>query len=209
MNSILMILCMLPLAHSFVTTPSFVRPQTSLFANKKKKSDSFDMKELKHRINELTNPYHELFAEDWNVEERPEQVHVVLFNPDTEEQGLHSIEYPAGSGSNFVLAFSSKEAVDKFASTLKAQNFAADPSPTVYELDALESFCDMLGIFVQVVPDGMEILPPTKNVQTLGKHNRHLKEEKNRLDYIFGMFEMEVDELGLMVPEEEEVGAWE
>jgi Protein of unknown function (DUF3110) len=186
------------------------RPSTtSVFAKKtKKKSDSFDMKELKQRINEVTNPYHELFAADhWSLEDRPEQVHVIWFKPNTDEQGVHTIEYPKGSGSNFVLAFESKEACDKFAESLQAQHFD-NLQPMEFELDSLESFCDMLGVFVQVVPEGMEIRPPTRNVQELGKHNPHLKEEKSHLDYIFDMFDMEVevDESGLLIAE---AGCWE
>jgi Protein of unknown function (DUF3110) len=180
---------------------------TSLFVRKeKKKSDSFDMHELKQRINQVSNPYHDFFAAaDWSLEERPEQVHVIWFKPNTDEQGVHTIEYPKGSGNNFVLAFESKVACEKFAESLQAQNFDK-PQPMEFELDSLESFCDMLGVFVQVVPEGMQIRPPTRNVQQLGKHNPHLKEEKNHLDYIFEMFDMEVDESGLLTAEE---GCWE
>jgi hypothetical protein len=65
----------------------------------------------------------------------------------------------------------------------------------------------MLGVFIQLVPTGKEILPPTRNVQRLGQHNPKLKEEKYHLDYLFDMFELEVDELG--IGEVEEVGSWE
>jgi len=165
------------------------------------------MKELKQRINELTNPYHELFANLKNGrEERPEHVHIILFKPDTEEQGLHSIEYPKGSGSNFVLAFASEQACDKFAASLKAQNFDF-MAPKQFELEDLESLCDALGVFVQVVPEGTEIVPPTQSVQNLGQHSPHLKEEKSHLEYVFDMFEMEAaEELGLLAPEP---GTWE
>jgi Protein of unknown function (DUF3110) len=179
---------------------------TFLLAKKtEKKSDSFDMKELKQRINEVTNPYHELFAAA-SLQERPEQVHVIWFKPNTEEQGVHTIEYPKGSGNNFVLAFESKEACDKFAKSLQQAQHFDNPQPMEFELDSVESFCDMLGIFVQVVPEGMEILPPTRNVQHLGKHNPHLKEEKSHLDYIFDMFDMEVDESGPVIAE---ANCWE
>lgn len=214
----LLMLLQLSLSYGFLYQPSLsraaFRPQsvrpfletTQVWAKKnKKKNDSFDMKELKQRINEVTNPYHELFAADWNLQERPEHVYVILFKPDTDEQGMHTIEYPKGSGSNFVLAFQSKEACKKFAATLEAQNFE-HPSPKVYELESLESFCDMLGVFTALIPEGVEILPPTQNVESMGKHNPHLKDEKHHLDYIFDMFEMEVDELGLL---DAEPGSWE
>lgn len=178
---------------------------TRVWAKKKKKSKTFDSNELKQRIDELTNPYRKLFAEDWVLEERPEHVHIIFFKPDTDEQGLHTIEYPKGSGSNFLLAFESKKACDRFAATLKAQNFG-HPSPKRYDMETVESFCDMLGVFIQVVPEGKEILPPTENVESMGKHNPNLKNEKSHLNYIFDMFELEVDELGLLAME---AGSWE
>lgn len=202
--AILLVLAQLHMSRAFVGPPRPAAQSTRMWQNKKSK-DSFDMKELRQRINEVTNPYQELFSVDWSSQERPEHVYIILFNPDTEQQGLHSIEFPKGSGSNFVLAFESKQACVKFAATLEAQNFD-HPSPKRYELESLEELCDMLGVFMQVVPTGTEILPPTQNVQFLGKHNPKLKDEKYHLDYIFDMFEMEVDELGLLASED---GSWE
>ena len=75
-----------------------------------------------------------------------------------------------------------------------------------FQLDSLEALCDTLGVFVQVVPRGTEIVPPTQNVQFMGQHNPKLKDEKYHLDYIFDMFELEADELGLLATE---VGSWE
>jgi len=196
-----------PTGIAFRFQPPRLRSEsTRVWAKKKRKqrSKTFDSKELKQRINELTNPYHQLFAADWVLEERPEHVHIILFKPDTDEQGLHTIEYPKGSGSNFVMAFESKKACDNFAATLEAQNFG-HPSPKRYDMEALESFCDMLGVFILVVPEGKEILPPTENVESMGKHNPNLKNEKYHLDYIFYMFELEVDELGLLATS----GSWE
>lgn len=219
-----LLISMVAMSHGFLSENQLLQASSSTFAARpfmkhqqgvwarNNNKDTLDMKELKQRINEVNNPYHELFAsadDAWAMEERPEEVHIILYEPNTDEQGLHSIEYPKGSGSNFVLAFQSKEACDKFADTLKAQNHAFDSyviAPQRFFLDSLESMCDALGVFVQVVPEGMEIVPPSQNVQNLGQHNPHLREEKNHLDYLFDMFEMEADELGLV---NAEVGAWE
>jgi len=114
---------------------------------------------------------------------RPENVHIILFKPNTEEQGIHTIEYPKGSGNNIILAFESKVACDEFAATLKAQQFF-DPMPQIFNLDSLEMFCEQLGVLIQVVPKEMVILPPTQNVNTLG-HNPNLNDERNKLDYLF------------------------
>ena len=50
--------------------------------------------------------------------QHPESVYIIAF-----EQGIHSIEYPKGSGNNVVLAFESQRACDKFAEHLRAQHF--------------------------------------------------------------------------------------
>lgn len=179
--------------------------------NNQQNSNKFDMKELKRRIGETMNPYQDLlFSYNWKEQgERPEYVHIILFQPDTPDQGVHTIEFPRGSGNNYVLAFQSKAACDKFSTTLKEQNFNFHhtPSPKRFQLTNLEDFCNELGVFVQVVPNGMELIPPTKNVQSFG-HNPHLQEEKSHLDYIYEMFdESESDEVGPITMEFD--GAWE
>jgi len=181
-------------------------------------TDPIDLKELKHRINRVTNPYYELFAatEVWNVvEDRPDHVYIVIFKPDTAEQGFHSIEYPKGSGSNFVLAFQSYQSCNRFTKALskaQQQQFDACIVPQRFELDFLENMCDSLGVFVQIVPRDLDIIPPTHNVQNLGQHHHNLRDEKNHLDYLFDMFDMdEVEELGLAVDEDSEFakGSWQ
>ena len=173
-----------------------------LFAKKNEKiNENFDMKELRQRIHELTNPYHEVFA-DWNINERPKNVYVILVNPNTQTEGFHTLEK---NGSNVLLAFQSKKASYNFAASLKAQQNFDNllVSPKCFELESIEAFGEKMGVFVQIVPDGVEIIAPKKNVQNLGEHNPHLKDEKNHLDYIFDMFELEVDEEGLLVLETE------
>lgn len=160
--------------------------------------EHFDMDELRQRIRDETNPYSDLLGTAMGTAQpAPEKVHILVFNPNTDQQGIHTIEYPQGSGNNFILAFESKIACDKFAATLKAQQFF-DPTPQVFELGSLESFCEKLGVFVQVIPKGVEILPPTQNVKTLG-HNPSLKDQKKNLDYIFAMGDSEMEEDGLQL----------
>lgn len=87
--------------------------------------DSFDMDELRKRIAaETSNPYADMFEsypthlKQKHEPQKPESVFIISF-----EQGIHSIEYPKGSGNNVVLAFESGEACDKFAEDLRAQHF--------------------------------------------------------------------------------------
>mmetsp|Transcript_4027 Transcript_4027/g.11478 ORF Transcript_4027/g.11478 Transcript_4027/m.11478 type:complete len:350 (-) Transcript_4027:60-1109(-) len=175
------------------------------------------LSELKGRISQQMNPFKENtspFADshssssghiaDQIVEEtfdpsliplashhRPESVHIILFNPQTKQEGMHTIEFPKGSGNNLVLAFESKSECDHFASQLAESGGGSFSDPVTYELalDTLNSYCQNLGVYVQVVPTGTDIRPPTSNSPVLG-HNPNLNIEKLTLDYLFDMVEM-------------------
>lgn len=82
--------------------------------------DHFDMDELRHRISQETAP--QLFAVEARLL-RPEQVHVILFNPHSHDEGMHTIEYPKGSGNNVILAFEDVQDCNVFSDNLKAQQF--------------------------------------------------------------------------------------
>ncbi len=155
-------------------------------------SDSFDMDELKQRIYKETNPLANLFGV--TIPPDTEQVYVIGF-----DSGIHSIEYPKGSGNNYVLAFESLEACDTFALRLKDQQFF-DPEPQSFVLESLHEFCEQLGVTVQVVPDGVELLPPTQAVEDLGKHNdRTLKQQQQMLEELYDLNdEMEDEEDGVI-----------
>jgi hypothetical protein len=68
-------------------------------------------------------------------------------------------------------------------------------------------YCGQLGVFVQVVPRGMDIRPPTQNVEEFG-YNPLLKEQKSQLDYLFEMSDSELEEIGALETIEL-VGAWD
>jgi Protein of unknown function (DUF3110) len=102
---------------SFVRTGSVRRFGAS-------EQDSFNMEELRKRIAaETSNAYADMF-ENYSTNiikqrpHKPESVFIIAF-----QRGIHSVEYPKGSGNNVVLAFESKEACDKFAKDLRAQHF--------------------------------------------------------------------------------------
>jgi geranylgeranyl pyrophosphate synthase len=69
--------------------------------------------------------------------------------------------------------------------------------PQEVSLENLDDFCDTLGVYVQVVPDGIDLIPPTQMVKSLG-HNPDLKEEQHRLNYLFAMAE-EFEDEGLLI----------
>ena len=77
-------------------------------------------------------------------------------------------------------------------------------------MDDIQSICDTLGVFLQVVPDGVELIPPSENKRDLG-HDPSLPGAKNDLDYIFGMNESEMEETGVLdeALSTEYAGSWE
>lgn len=60
---------------------------------------------------------------DVDEEMKPEDVHIILFNPDTDREGVHTIEFPKESGNNMILAFESREECEEFSASLKRQQF--------------------------------------------------------------------------------------
>ena len=61
---------------------------------------------------------------DYDEDEmKPEEVHIILFNPNTNKEGVHTIEFPKDSGNNIILAFESQVECEQFSMNLKEQHF--------------------------------------------------------------------------------------
>lgn len=168
------------------------------WSSSEKEASSFDMNKLRERINELYGCHIPVKGAINVLPTRdrpmPENVHVVVFQPGTMNQGAHTIEYPKGSGINVVLAFESIESCRQFAASLAEQKFV-DPTPCQYRLQDLQKFFSTIGVFVQVIPDGVVLKPPTQNVPKFG-HNPSLYKTKQNLDYVFAMFDDDSDDIG-------------
>ena len=108
----------------------------------------FDDEEFK-RIARQKESFEFIFDIDDDM--KPEDVHIILFNPDTDREGVHTLEFPKGSGNNMILAFESKEECEQFSATLRDQKFF-DPTPQEMKLEFLEEYCKQIGVEVQVVP---------------------------------------------------------
>ncbi|KAL7467142.1 hypothetical protein ACHAXS_007403, partial [Conticribra weissflogii] len=64
----------------------------------------------------------------WKEKRRiPESVHIILFQPDTPQQHVHTIEFPKGSGNNIILAFEDGVDCKNFAIQLRELGFL-DPA---------------------------------------------------------------------------------
>lgn len=74
-------------------------------------------------------------------------------------------------------------------------------------LDFLESLCDGLGVDSQIVPNGVDLLPPAQNVEQLGTTKKPgLRRERKSLDYVFAMMDGVEEEGALM---DAPSGCWE
>ncbi|MFQ6537096.1 MULTISPECIES: DUF3110 domain-containing protein [Aphanothece] len=96
-------------------------------------------------------------------------VHVLLFDPGTDQEGIHSLEI---GGRTVVLLFEARDDAERYAGLLEAQDF---PVPTVEALDReeMEAFCRQSGYEARFVPVGflpqtpeerLLIAPPERNM---------------------------------------------
>ncbi|MBW4529495.1 MAG: DUF3110 domain-containing protein [Aphanothece saxicola GSE-SYN-MK-01-06B] len=96
-------------------------------------------------------------------------MHVLLFDPGSEQEGIHSLEL---GGRTVVLLFEDPDDAERYAGLLEAQDF---PVPCVEALDReeLEKFCAEAGYEARFVPAGflpkseeerLLIAPPERNM---------------------------------------------
>ncbi|MCP9859315.1 DUF3110 domain-containing protein [Cyanobium sp. Cruz-8D1] len=96
-------------------------------------------------------------------------MHVLLFDPGSDQEGIHSLEL---GGRTVVLLFEDPDDAERYAGLLEAQDF---PVPCVEALDReeLEMFCAEAGYEARFVPAGflpnseeerLLIAPPERNM---------------------------------------------
>lgn len=144
-------------------------------------------------------------AFDYNDGDRikPEEVHIILFNPNNEREGVHTVNF---RGDDIILAFESRLECLEFSLKLREQNFF-EPVPQEINLESLEEYCDSISTNVQVVvvPKGSHLKPPTKKLDNLGL-NPDLEKEMKLLDYLYEMSDSAPEDNQL---NDEIAGAWE
>lgn len=143
--------------------------------------DGLDMESLQKRIDKQKNQYHDLFStnddDDEIEQQRPEEVYIILFRPDTDDQGVHTIEYPAGTGRNVLLAFESEDECVRFAGMLSqdmlpshidddGKRLGVDPVPRATNLLELENFCEETDMLVKFVREGTNLSPPPDSIDS-------------------------------------------
>ena len=121
-------------------------------------------------------------------------IFVLLYNPGTESEGIHSIEI---KGRTIVLMFEVEDDAERYCGLLEAQDF---PLPSVEKFDIYEirNFCNKLEYECRLVEknfipknaeDRLLISPPQKNLDVgnwdtdeMGSENSDLKSIKENLE---------------------------
>ncbi|MEO1147742.1 MAG: DUF3110 domain-containing protein [Cyanobacteria bacterium J06638_22] len=92
------------------------------------------------------------------------RVYVLLFNPGTENEGIHTLKLK-DEDRNVVLMFESEEDATRYGLLLEAQDFL---SPTVEEIESeeVEEFCEEANYDCVVVPEGTLAIPPEATLES-------------------------------------------
>ena len=99
------------------------------------------------------------------------KVFVLLYNSNSENEGIHSIEY---KGKTIVLMFEDKDDAERYCGLLEAQDF---PIPSVEPIDIkeIEDFCNQCDYDTRLVEknfipkteeDRLLLTPPLKNIES-------------------------------------------
>ena len=98
------------------------------------------------------------------------QIFVLLYNANSDNEGIHSIEL---RGKTIVLMFEDKEDAERYCGLLEAQDFPS-PSVELVLLDEIKDFCNKCDYETRLVKknfipktleDRLLITPPPKNLQ--------------------------------------------
>ena len=84
----------------------------------------------------------------------PESVSIVAYNPGTDQETVHTTEYPRGSGNYCLLVFESPVECEHFADMIEVGvPGAVDATPTFYTLQQMTNYCQEMNLPLQLVPE--------------------------------------------------------
>tara|TARA_Y100000589_G_scaffold268100_1_gene259781 strand:- start:4241 stop:4621 length:381 start_codon:yes stop_codon:yes gene_type:complete len=98
------------------------------------------------------------------------KVYVLLYNADTDNEGIHSIEL---RGKTIVLMFEDREDAERYRGLLEAQDFPS-PSIELVSLEEINDFCTKCryetrlvekNFIPKTIEDRLLITPPEKNLE--------------------------------------------
>ena len=98
------------------------------------------------------------------------KIFVLLYNPNSDNEGIHSIEL---KGRTIVLMFEEKDDAERYVGLLEAQDFPA-PSVEMVNLEEIKEFCKRCDYDTRIVTkdfvpktleDRLLLTPPQKNLE--------------------------------------------
>ncbi len=98
------------------------------------------------------------------------KIYVLLYNPNTDNEGIHSIEL---KGRTIVLMFEDKDDAERYVGLLDAQDFPV-PSVEIVDFEEIRTFCNNCDYETRLVKknfipktleDRLLITPPQKNLE--------------------------------------------
>ncbi|HIK36651.1 MAG: DUF3110 domain-containing protein [Geminocystis sp.] len=89
------------------------------------------------------------------------RVYVLLYNPGTDNEGIHSIRI---GNKDIILMFESEDDATRYALLLEAQDFQR-PSVEPIDSQEVEEFCKEAGYEWKLVTEGMLEIPPERNLE--------------------------------------------
>ena len=111
------------------------------------------------------------------------KVFVLLYNPNTNNEGIHSIEL---KGRTIVLMFEDKDDAVRYVGLLDAQDFPV-PSVELVDLKEIKDFCNKCDYETRIVEknfvpktleDRLLITPPQKNLEIDGWNDKQNNNEE-------------------------------
>ena len=118
------------------------------------------------------------------------KIFVLLYNPNTDNEGIHSIEL---NGRTIVLMFEDKDDAERYVGLLEAQDFPK-PSIELVDLNEIKDFCNKCDYETRTVTknfipktleDRLLITPPQKNLEVDNWDNEQIKSDQSEdLDLI-------------------------
>jgi hypothetical protein len=110
--------------------------------------------QMQNAVQQEEDRYLELAMQSEGVMARPDVVYVIMYNPGTEQEGIHTMEFPRGEETDLLLAFESIENCVNFSNMLRQDpNWQQEPIPTPTPLDQVEMACQQMGLPLKVVPN--------------------------------------------------------
>ncbi|KAG7366062.1 DUF3110 domain containing protein [Nitzschia inconspicua] len=103
-------------------------------------------------LQEQENQYLELASQ--NSGAQPDVVYILMYNQGTDQEGVHTTEYPRdGSGNEVILGFEELGDCAQFAMALKMNpDFPLDPVPTPAPFQQMQASVGAVGLSIMVVP---------------------------------------------------------